>query len=63
MKKFNVFFKTYTGKREKRWKAYYRAMSQVYKKVDINIAQGKLAWSQRGDCLKQIVEEENKFLR
>ena len=63
MKKFNVFFKTYTGKREKRWMAYYRTMSQVYKKVDINIAQGKLAWSQRGDCLKQIMEEENKFLR
>jgi len=42
MKKFNVFFKTYTWKREKRWMAYDRAMSQVNKKVDINMAQGKL---------------------
>lgn len=41
MKKFNVFFKAYTGKREKKWMAYDRAMSQVYKNVDINIAQGK----------------------
>ena len=63
MKKVNVFFKTYTEKREKRWMAYDRAMSQVNKKVDINMAQGKLGWSQRGGCLKQILEEENKFLR
>jgi len=42
MKKFNVFFKTYTWKREKRWMTYDRAMSQVNKKVDINMAQGKL---------------------
>lgn len=42
MKKVNVFFKTYTEKREKRWMAYDRAMSQVNKKVDINMAQGKL---------------------
>ena len=40
MKKFNVFFKTYTEKREKRWMAYDKAMSQVYKKVDINRPKG-----------------------
>lgn len=35
------FLKHTQEKEKKKWMAYDRAMSQVYKNVDINIAQGK----------------------
>lgn len=36
-----MYFLKHTQEKRKKWMAYDRAMSQVYKNVDINIAQGK----------------------